>query len=79
MTEEQEFEYAVSCILKTAKNGVHREDLIWSGFAPIKVLKKAIAEAKRQGMYSVRDMGRGPRGTYYQYDGEINNNQLLSK
>ena len=60
-------------LLKLAQSkGAYREDIlnIFYGLAPQKDIEKAIALAKKAGMYSVPDMRNYRLGTWYQYDGE---------
>lgn len=61
-------------ILKIAKeNGCYRQQILdhFYGIFSQQEIRAAIAEARRQGMYSVPDMNHLRLGTWYQYDGNI--------
>ena len=60
----------VDAILQLARNGVYREQIMFQfrdSYAP-RAISRAIATAKRQGLYSVSELRHTRQGTYYEYE-----------
>ena len=61
-------EQLIQKILRHARKGISRNEIMSSGWGSQKELRDAIKEAKAKGMYSVPDLNP-MRGTYYQFNG----------